>query len=71
MASPALKVLVRVDPPEVNRATLDSLMDGELSAFERDLQSRNRAAGLSGEPLTGVERGVLKAYLFFAHTRTP
>lgn len=50
---------------------LDSLMDGELSAFERDLQTRNRAAGLSGEPLTGVERGVLKAYLFFATTRTP
>lgn len=55
----------------MSRAALDSLMDGELSAFERDLQTRNRAAGLSGEALTGVERGVLKAYLFFAVTRTP
>ncbi len=71
MASPALKVLVQVEPPEVTRATLDALMDGELSAFEQDLQTRNRAAGLGGEPLTGVERGVLKAYLFFACTRKP
>lgn len=71
MERPALKVVVRVEPQqELTRAQLDQLMDGELSAFEKDLRARQQAKGLSGESLTGMERGVLKAYLFFAHGRT-
>ena len=66
MSAPALKVTVRIDPPDLSRANLDKLMDGEISAFEKDLRVRNQAASLSGEPLTSIERGTLKAYLFYA-----
>lgn len=69
MENPAvLKVVVRVDPPAVTRTQLDALMDGELSAFEKDMRSRSK--GIGDEPLTAIERGTLKAYLFFAYTRT-
>lgn len=71
MAKPELQVVVRVEPPqELNREQLDELMDGELSAFERDLQRRQQERGLSTEPLAGVERGLLKAYIFFAYGKT-
>lgn len=71
MPEPALKVTVRIDPPDLSRAHLDVLMDGEISAFEKDLRARNAAMGLGGEPLTSIERGTLKAYLFYAVTRKP
>lgn len=65
-----LTVQVQVDAPEVSRAQLDALMDGEITAFEQDLKrSSERGAGLQG-PLTSIERGTIKAYLYFAKKRT-
>lgn len=71
MASPALQVVVRVDPPATDRATLDRLMDGEISEFEKHLQAKQRERGLSGvDPLSTPERGILKAFIIFAQTRS-
>ena len=69
LQSPALQVVVRADPPSMDRATLDRLMDGEISKFEEDFQRRQRAQGLAGEPLTSIERGVLKAFLVYGVTK--
>ncbi len=69
MPSPALVVVVRADPPEMDRATLDRLMDGEISKFESVFQQRQREQGLTGEPLTSIERGTLKAFLIYARTK--
>ena len=44
-------------------------MDGEISKFEEDFQRRQRAQGLAGEPLTSIERGVLKAFLVYGVTK--
>lgn len=64
-----LTVQVKIDAPSVDRAQLDALMDGELSAFEQDLKRvSERGANLQG-PLTSMERGTIKAYLHFALTR--
>lgn len=68
MASPSLQVVVRVDPPTLDRPSLDRLMDGEINKFEAVFQQRNREQGLTGEPLTSIERGTLKAYLMYART---
>lgn len=71
MESPALKVVVRVEPPQLDRVTADRLMDGEISGFEKFLQERQRTQGLSGDdPLSTPERGILKAYLTYAATRS-
>lgn len=70
MEKPALKVVVRVEPPqELSRAVLDELMSGELHAFEQDLIQKTKEKNLTGGPLTSPERGILKAYLFYAYTR--
>lgn len=69
MPSPALVVVVRADPPEMDRATLDRLMDGEITKFEDVFQKRQREQGLTGEPLTSIERGTLKAFLMYARTK--
>lgn len=71
MESPALKVVVRVEPPQLDRASVDRLMDGEIARFEKFLQERQRSQGLSGnDPLTTPERGILKAYITYASTRS-
>jgi hypothetical protein len=68
---PALKVVVRVDPPtELSREQFNELMDGELTAFEADLRRRQQGRGLQGDPLISAERGLLKAYIYFAHGRS-
>lgn len=69
MASPALQVVVRADPPDMDRVTLDRLMDNEINKFEEYFQQRQREQGLTGERLTSIERGTLKAYLFYARTK--
>lgn len=70
MGSPALKVVVRVDPPELDRANIDRLMDGEISEFEKYLQQKQREQGLSGnDRLMTPERGILKAFLIYAKTK--
>lgn len=72
MERPALRVVVRVEPPaDLSREQINTLMDGEVHAFERDLQRRQREQGLSPDPLNGSERGIIKAYILFAHGRTP
>ncbi len=70
MASPALKVVVQVDPPNLDRKTADRLMDEEIAGFEAFLQEQQRRAGLSGnDPLSTPERGIIKAYITYASTR--
>lgn len=69
MASPSLQVVVRADPPDMDRVSLDRLMDNEITEFEKHFQQRQREQGLTGEPLTSIERGTLKAYLFYARTK--
>ncbi len=70
MESPALKVVVRVEPPQLDRASIDRLMDGEISRFEQFFQERQKSMGLSGDPLSTPERGVLKAFLAYAASRS-
>lgn len=70
MASPALKVVVRVDPPNIDRATADRLMDEEIAGFQAFLQEQQRRAGLNGhDPLSTPERGIIKAYITYVSTR--
>lgn len=62
-----LVVRIRLEPkPEkIDPKEFDALCDGALSEFERWFESRQR----SPAPLLGVERGVLKAYLYYLATK--
>lgn len=53
----------------MDRVSLDRLMDNEITEFEKHFQKRQREQGLTGEPLTSIERGTLKAFLFYARTK--
>jgi hypothetical protein len=45
-------------------------MDGEISEFEKFLQTKQREQGLSGnDPLMSSERGILKAFIIYAKSR--
>lgn len=44
-------------------------MDGEITKFEEHFVKRQKAEGLTGEPLTSIERGTLKAFLMYARTK--
>lgn len=52
----------------MDRGTLDRLMDDEISKFEDAFSRSQRDRGLTGEPLTSIERGTLKAFLIYART---
>lgn len=70
MEKPALKVVVRVEPPkDLTRGQLDDLMDGEIAGFEAQLREQSQKRGLPGDHLITAERGLLKAYLFYAYGR--
>ncbi len=45
-------------------------MDGEISKFEEFLQEQARRQGLNPDPLSTPERGIIKAYITYAHTRS-
>jgi hypothetical protein len=47
---------------------VDKLLDGELSNFEKYFSRIQEERGLEGAPLATFERGLLKAYLFYAAT---
>lgn len=49
---------------------MDDLFNGELSKFEAWVIERNRRRGNTGEPLLSVERGIIKAYLYYVATTT-
>lgn len=49
---------------------MDELFNGELAEFEKWFVARQVAKGHPATGLIGAERGVLKAYLFYATTRT-
>lgn len=65
-----LSVKVKINPPPetVDKKEVDRLLDGELSKFEDYFAKVQREQGFDGAPLAGFERGVLKAYLYYAAT---
>jgi hypothetical protein len=71
VAKPALKVVVRISPPEENltKAQLNELFDGELAKFERHLMERQQSAGMNPDPLSTPERGLLKGFLLYAREK--
>jgi hypothetical protein len=44
-------------------------MDGEIAGFEAQLREQSQKRGLPGDHLITAERGLLKAYLFYAYGR--
>lgn len=45
-------------------------MDGEVAKFEQFLQEQQRRQGLNPDPLSTPERGIIKAYITYASTRS-
>jgi hypothetical protein len=65
-----LHVNVKINPPPetVDKKEVDRLLDGELSRFEKHFSHVQKEKGMDGAPLAAFERGVLKAYLYYAAT---
>lgn len=45
-------------------------MDGEIASFEDFLKEQQRQKGLNADPLSTPERGIIKAYITYASTRS-
>ena len=52
----------------MNKQEVDSLLDGEITKFEQHVIRQHEAKGIEGAPLASFERGMVKAYLYFAAT---
>ena len=65
-----LHVKVQISPPPktVDKKEVDKLLDGELTRFEEYVQRKGREAGSDGMPLASHERGIIKAYIYYAAT---
>lgn len=61
-----LSVTIRFDPPDPQPTLeeMNELFDDELAAFEAHI----RGAGGTRDPLTRLERTMLKGYMVFAAT---
>jgi hypothetical protein len=68
-----LEVNVRILPPspDITPEEFDFLSEGAVQAYEAWVQSRKaKAGGVGGEPLTAVERGTVKGFLYFVATES-
>ena len=65
-----LKISIDIIPPqkEISASDMDTLLSGELVAFEKWFVHRQRAKGLEASGLIAAERGIVKAYLLYAAT---
>jgi hypothetical protein len=65
-----LKVSVKISPPpsQVDKKEVDKLLEGEIAQFEQHVIRQAKERGFEGAPLASFERGMVKAYLFFAAT---
>lgn len=67
-----LQVDVRILPPspDITPEEFDALSDGAVQAYEEWVKSRRTKSGLGGEPLTAMERGTVKGFLYFVATES-
>jgi hypothetical protein len=63
-----VKITIQPPPDTVSKQEVDRLLDGELTRFEKYFSHIQQKRGLDGAPLASFERGVIKAYLYYAAT---
>ena len=72
--SAELEIRIRLTPhpDKVPPETFDAAMNGEITNFEKWFLNQQVTAGRQNpEGLLGVERGVLKRYIFWLATKEP
>lgn len=71
--SSKLEVSVRIHPhpKSISAEEFNVLMDGELEAFNQQMQRAQVERGGQAEPLTSLERAAIKGWAWYMANSTP